>query len=589
MIQAMKSIGLLSILGVSVLVLAACGQTLSAQPVAVPSGVVESTASILEQLPEASEQLLPEEPAPAGAESSFSTDFTKHTIPYSEVLSGGPPKDAIPAIDNPEIVTIEEADSRLQAQEPIIAVVAGDEARAYPVQILMWHEIVNDQISEVPVSVTYCPLCNTGIAFEREFDGRVLDFGTTGRLRFSNLIMYDRQTETWWQQATGEGIAGEYAGRRLELVPAAMIAWEDFKAAYPAGTVLSWDTGYSRDYGRNPYSGYDDIEARPFLYAGPETPGTLPAMARVLSIELNAETVAYPYELLQEIRVANDNVGNEPIVVFWQPGAASALDAFSVAGGADVGAATSYSRTLDGEVFEFVVDGDRIVDTATRSEWSALGRSISGSLEGSQLDPVVSINHFWFSWAAFRPETRVFMIETTAAGKAADERVAEEAAASSKVELVAGFADFEISVYQGSDELGGETVVFSDVLAQGRPVVLNLWAALCPLCRREMPDLQKAHEAYGDEVLVLGIDVGSYVGLGSKENAIELMRELGIGYPNGTTEDASIMRDYQVLGTPANYFLKPNGEVWRKWNGVLAEKQLLENIEGLLEASRPLM
>jgi hypothetical protein len=104
-----------------------------------------------------------------------------------------------------------------------------------------------------------------------------------------------------------------------------------------------------------------------------------------------------------------------------------------------------------------------------------------------------------------------------------------------------------------------------------------------------MPDLQKAHEAYGDEVLVLGIDVGSYVGLGSKENAIELMRELGIGYPNGTTEDASIMRDYQVLGTPANYFLKPNGEVWRKWNGVLAEKQLLENIEGLLEASRPLM
>ena len=166
--------------------------------------------------------------------------------------------------------------------------------------------------------------------------------------------------------------------------------------------------------------------------------------------------------------------------------------------------------------------------------------------------------------------------------------MAGEAGEPEAADLVADFADFEILVYQGSEELGGDTVAFSEVLTQGKPVVLNLWAALCPLCRRELPDLQKISETYADEVLVLGIDVGSYVGLGSKQNALDLMRELGNSYPNGTTADASIMRDYQVLGTPANYFLKPNGEVWRKWNGVLTEKQLIENIEGLLEASQPL-
>ncbi|NIN68937.1 MAG: DUF3179 domain-containing protein, partial [Anaerolineae bacterium] len=142
--------------------------------------------------------------------------------PYSEILSGGPPKDGIPAIDAPKFISVEEADEWLQPQEPVVLVQVGDDARAYPIQILMWHEIVNDTIGEVPVAVTYCPLCNTGVAFERTFDGQVLDFGTTGRLRYSNLIMYDRQTETWWQQATGEGIVGEYALRQLTFVPASM-------------------------------------------------------------------------------------------------------------------------------------------------------------------------------------------------------------------------------------------------------------------------------------------------------------------------------------------------------------------------------
>ncbi len=181
-------------------------------------------------------------------------------MPYSEILSGGPPKDGIPAIDEPQLTTTDEADTWLEPQEPVILLQVGDDARAYPIQILMWHEIVNDTVGEVPVVVTFCPLCNTGIAFERTFEDHVLDFGTTGRLRYSNMIMYDRQTETWWQQATGEAIVGEFTGRRLTFIPASIISWADFKAAHPEGGVLSRETGYRRDYGRNPYVGYDDVK-----------------------------------------------------------------------------------------------------------------------------------------------------------------------------------------------------------------------------------------------------------------------------------------------------------------------------------------
>jgi hypothetical protein len=350
----------------------------------------------------------PEDEPPAGAESQFETDFTRHSVPYDEILSGGPPKDGIPAIDEPSFVSVEGADDWLEPQEPVILVDVDGAAKAYPIQIMMWHEIVNDVVGGTPVTVTFCPLCNTGVAFERTFDGIVLDFGTTGRLRFSNLIMYDRQTETWWQQATGEPIAGRFTGQQLAFVPASMVSWEDFKEAHPDGAVLSRDTGYDRDYGRNPYTGYDDVRRSPFLYDGPDTPDALPAMARVLAVEINGEAVAYPFDLLQEVQVVNDTVGDVPIAVLWAPGTASALDESSVAGGDDVGAATTYSRKLDGRPLTFAVDDGRIVDEQTGTAWDLLGTGVSGPLAGQNLEPVVSVNYFWFSWAAFKPETRIY-------------------------------------------------------------------------------------------------------------------------------------------------------------------------------------
>ena len=199
---------------------------------------------------------------------------------------------------------------------------------------------------------------------------------------------------------------------------------------------------------------------------------------------------------------------------------------------------------------------------------------MSGSLAGSQLTPVVSINHFWFSWVAFRPETRVYSPDQGTS--AAPSPVPESSELTS---------DFEITVYQGEDVLGGQSVRFSEVLAQGKPVVLNMWAGLCPICRTEMPELQEAYNEYGDRVLIVGVDIGPFVGLGSKEDALALLDELEITYPAGTTSDVTVMRDYKVLGTPANYFLKPNGEVIQQWNGILTEDQLNGHIEELLKVS----
>ena len=361
----------------------------------------------------ANPELLAEEPAPRGAAREFKTDFTRHTIPYSDVLSGGPPKDGIPSIDNPNFVSVADADGWLGELEPVVLVEAGGVAKAYPLQVLTWHEIVNDEVGGVPISVTFCPLCNTAIGFQREFDGQVLDFGTTGRLRYSNLIMYDRQTETWWQQATGAGVAGQYAGSQLAFYPANIVSWQEFRDRYPDAEVLSRNTGYSRAYGRNPYAGYDNINNRPFLYRGPRTPEELLPMARVLTVDLPDEAVAYPYETLEALHVINDTVAHTPITVFWQPGTASALDSGSIAAGRDVGTGASFSRAVDGEVLDFEWTDGQIRDRQTASTWSLLGEATAGPLQGSKLEAVVSINHFWFSWAAFRPETRVYVNDGT--------------------------------------------------------------------------------------------------------------------------------------------------------------------------------
>lgn len=347
-------------------------------------------------------------PFDTGAQERWATDFTKHTVPLEEILRGGPPKDGIPAIDDPEFVTVRAADRWLRDREPVIVVRHEDDVRAYPYQIMIYHEIVNDVVGGKPLSVTYCPLCNTALVFERQHGEHLFDFGTTGRLRMSDLVMYDRQTESWWQQASGEAIVGTLAGERLTLYPAQSTSWGQFKETYPSGRVLSRDTGHDRPYGRNPYEGYDtgDGPIRSFFRGDPDN--RLPPMERVAAVAIGDRSVAYPFSDLGERRVVNDNVGGEAVVVFWAPGTASALDRSEIAEGRDVGSSGVFRATLGDRRLTFERgDDDRFRDRETGSAWDITGRAVGGPLAGARLDPIPHGDYLWFAWAAFRPDTEV--------------------------------------------------------------------------------------------------------------------------------------------------------------------------------------
>ncbi len=335
------------------------------------------------------------------------TDFSLHTVPYDQFLSGGVPRDGIPPLDNPQFESIEEADTWLEDVQPVVALEINGAARAYPLAILTWHEIANDTLGGVPVSVTFCPLCNSAVAFDRRVGDAVLDFGVSGNLRHSDLVMWDRQTESWWQQLTGEGIVGAYAGYQLELVPAQLVSWRDFKAAFPEADVLSRETGYIRDYGNNPYYGYDEPGQWPFLFRGLPDERLLP-MERVAALELDGQPVAFPFLVLERERVVHYPEGQPGIVVFFQSGTASALDQSRIADSRDVGATGVFEATHEGRALTFRSENGGFVDEQTGSTWNVLGQAVAGPLTGQSLTPVVHGSHFWFAWAAFAPETVVY-------------------------------------------------------------------------------------------------------------------------------------------------------------------------------------
>ena len=275
---------------------------------------------------------------PAKADPAFwkyewpKTDFTKSSINYIEILSGGPPKDGIPAIDDPQFEPVRKV-THLKPTEPVIGVVVDGKAKAYPLQVLMWHEIVNDSIAGIPISVTFCPLCNASIVFDRRLSHPekgeiVLDFGTTGKLRKSDLVMYDRQTESWWQQFLGKAIVGELLGAELKMIPARIESFARFKERQPDGQVLVPNRKKIRDYGQNPYQGYDSLD-RPFLYRG-DLPEKVAPLSRVVVSEGNAWSLDF-------IRASEQVDGPNGLIIQWEKGQNSALDAAEIGEGVDIG------------------------------------------------------------------------------------------------------------------------------------------------------------------------------------------------------------------------------------------------------------
>lgn len=336
----------------------------------------------------------------------WNTDWNRHTIPYDELVPVLR-RDGIRSLDEPKFESVEGAAGWLTESDPVMVVELEGEARAYPLRILSAHEIVNDRIGDVPVVVTFCPLCNSALVFDGRFDGQELAFGTSGWLRHSDLVMYDRTTDSLWQQFTGEGIVGEYAGEMLTFLASSLVSFSDFQAAFPEGQVLSQDTGFPFQYDLSSYSGYDSSNEQPFLFF--DVPDNrLPVMERVVSISLEETDIAYPVTLLAEVGVINDEQDGQELVLFHTDGTNSAFFNPITNEFGDVGATGIFDPNLDGELLTFSLIGEEIQDDQTGSTWNILGQATDGPLAGKSLTPIVHGDHFWFSWAAFKPDTLIF-------------------------------------------------------------------------------------------------------------------------------------------------------------------------------------
>ncbi len=325
-------------------------------------------------------------------------------VPLDKIISGGPPPDGIPPIDRPKFIAISKA-TWLDAQEPVLVVDIQQDARAYPLQILLWHEIVNDTVGGRAVTVTYCPLCNSAIVFDRTVKGEVTTFGTSGRLYNSDLVMYDRATKSLWPQIMGKAVVGPLMRTELEVIPSALTSFADFREAHPDGKILSRATGFDRDYGTTPYEGYDS-NSDPFLFSGKVDP-KLPAIARVVGVRTAQGAKSYSVEALRmvgAIAAVNDRIGGTELVVLFKRGTKSTLDAPLVARSKDVGSSAVFSRRLESRILSFRVDGDRFADEQTRSTWDIFGRAVAGPLQGRRLEPIDKVDTFWFAWAVFVPD-----------------------------------------------------------------------------------------------------------------------------------------------------------------------------------------
>ncbi|MFQ5971551.1 MAG: DUF3179 domain-containing protein [Alphaproteobacteria bacterium] len=271
------------------------------------------------------------------------TDFSRHSVPLSEIFMSGVPRDGIPPIDDPVTGALAEADKVLGETEPVIAVHLNGAARAYPLGVLMRHEIVNDNLGGVPIAVTFCPLCNSAVVFDRRVDGQILDFGVTGNLRHSDLVMWDRQTESWWQQFVGEAIVGEMTGTLLEMIPVRVESYSRFRERFPDGTANLGSKrfgGFNQAYLFNPYEYYDSA-SRPMLFFG-EPPDDIAPLAYVVAVG----DEAWSLNLLRERR----RVEAGDLVITWEPGQNAVMDAPIISEGRDIGNVTVQRRTDKGLV-----------------------------------------------------------------------------------------------------------------------------------------------------------------------------------------------------------------------------------------------
>lgn len=346
----------------------------------------------------------------------WNTDTTKHTIDLSELILVAP-KGLFPIIDYPKFVGKEEGLEVFFEHEPVISVEINSFAKAYPLNMFTFHEMSNDTLAGVPILPSYCPLCNSGMVFDRRltFENKeyTLEFEVSGLLRNSNLVMFDRQTETWWQQLMGDAIVGELAGAELNIIPSLIISVEEFFERYPDGLILSKETGYEKTmerYGTNPYYHYDSISKNPYsrFFDEENVDPRLPAMERVVDIQDEGKYKIYPFTLIAEKGVINDQFESKNVVLFYQAGTVSNMDDKELSKSKDVGSVTVFDPYINDQILTFKKKGNKFIDEQTGSYWDITGQCFKGKLKGKQLMIEPHSNHFAFSWLVFYPDSEIY-------------------------------------------------------------------------------------------------------------------------------------------------------------------------------------
>ena len=317
------------------------------------------------------------------------TDGIKHIVPLDKIKSGGPPKDGIPSIDKPNFVAASEANF-VSDNDIVIGLQINGETKAYPLFILVWHEIVNDIVGDVPVAVTYCPLCFTNQVFERTINGEITEFGTSGKLYNSNLVMYDRNTDSQWSQAIGMAITGELTSHVLKRVPFDVAKWSDWKTLYPGTLVLTTNTGHIRAYGSDPYGDY--YTDPQIIFPVENKDDRFHPKEIILGFDNGNIYKAYKLADVEEKKVINDEIGDKKLLlVSLYPEMTRA-----------------FNRVVDGTILEFEYVDGKIIDTQTNSQWNFEGNAIEGQLMGKKLEREVFNPGFWFEWIAFHPDALVY-------------------------------------------------------------------------------------------------------------------------------------------------------------------------------------
>lgn len=347
---------------------------------------------------------------------NWKTDTTQTIIDLAE-LSVVLPRGSFQVLNYPEFIGKEKGLGEYFKREPVMAVEIDGNAKAYPLNVLSIHEIANDTLEGNPILATFCPLCNSGIVFDRSLNHNgkeyLLDFEVSGMLRKSDMVMADKQTETWWQQLLGKGIVGELAGVELDIIPSLIVSVKEFFDRFPDGQILSKESGNlkaQQAYGKNYYKNYDSEDGKPYgrFFDEDDLDSRLPPMERIVDIRSQGEFKVYPFSTVAEKGVINDQFNGKNVVLFYKPGVVSILDKKKISESKDIGTVTVFNSSLDGEVLTFVKKDGNFIDENTKSTWDITGRCVEGELKGKQLNIEPHGNHFAFAWLAFHPETKIY-------------------------------------------------------------------------------------------------------------------------------------------------------------------------------------